>query len=389
MKNVLNYTPEVKYTKKNVDTINNILDLDGTEERKGRDYTKHIGSDILSVLYDQKSYLSELMRQFDLELKDVVINLSSPANIVPDESKNYSDLEKLIYDKVITYSLYKDCVNDDGMQDIVDRWDIFCGDIDGNLKAEALPYLLYIISDVENAINIVESTITYGKEYKNIEDLKQQELVEIERFNDTKRELEALYREDYPDVDLIEQKLKYMGSKEAQLRFNRSLTILLEGFSNKVRYIIESLTECLEDSPGKSTESIDNIKSIGVSKDQASFLIYNGFKKKRDAILSCKKEYDSVFSSYSKGIATKNAVTAARLYLDVSVPVLDNISFSDIEQDEEVIGYLLDGIEDIVESNKSTIIDFNNILDASVRIIENQLTDIKLKEGVREVYRKL
>lgn len=399
--NIFNYKPQLQYVLKDINTIDNIIE---DEELKFNEpFIKNRGSITLESLKRAKDKAINIEKMIDEKLKDYIVPIN---NIDFDDLSKifinqHPDSDKLLNEDKITYSMYKYSLGNKAMYMIKHKWDVFNAGIEGNLDAEMYPYILSIKEDLDSAIEIINQTVLYGKDFTNLEVLSQKELVEIEEFMRLNNEFNNSYdnqniadEEQYKSICQQREILSnQIDEKEKRLTFNKTISNIITDFSKDASFILDNVSDIISSDQQQKNLNTYNKQSLKIlnkikNKDKVQLVIYRDFKSRRNKVLNKSKDVENGLNKLSKKRNFSNFITESRIYLDIAMPTLNNLDSLSINSDEEIgFKHVVNGLEDMIDSYIKTSIELKNTLESSIQTTKSQIREINNKNNVRMLYK--
>jgi hypothetical protein len=394
------YRPKIDYIPKDINTVDNI-GKSPVHNKKVENYSKNLPSNVVVNLSVNLAKIDDIKSIIDDKLKNTIVhgNIGILDDVASSILKSMEDGQKFLQDGVITYSLYKQCVDNPLMQPIVYEWENYHSGIDGQLEAELLPYINILEKDTKSALEVIMSTVLYDKNTSNIEDIKKQEMEDIENYLNITSKIDEFYRSSSLDIDQINLLRKNRDKIESRLDNNKSIVSMIDEFANETSEILDNVEYAIGDASKKIREESNNDavkkirdKFIGTSKDapKIKLLMYQGFKAQREQLFAKKEEYTSTMSDDIKNNVFKGVITNSRLYTDIASDILNEMDYTIItEEDEYALLGLIAGSYDIRERQFNAMLDMKNILKSTTMNIKNNINDIVDKDRIRLIYKNL
>lgn len=392
MANIFEYKPQLQYVLEDINSINNVRDQDIKIEEQ---FIRTLPSINLEKVKNNLSKLEKLEKEVSSTLKN--ISIKSDADLVDDSLNelisNQTDGDKYIDNKTITYNLYKDCKDNPLLKNIANEWERYHSDVDGVIEAEIYPYIEDLIEDNELIKLVIEDTLIYDKEFLTNEDLRVQELLEIESMIKSKKDLNKAYYK--KNIDETRALRKNVELKNIKFNFRTNMYEVLNDLINESSDLIDTVSNEINSSTKKNLEEVYSLQSNELSKtipdnNKLKLLLYQGFKDKRDKYFSMKKEKDIAFGSVVKKNTEKALSAYSRMYLDVAMPTVLDMGDKLISNElAPGITHVLSGIEDVVIKKEVMMVDFKNILKASNKKTKESLKLINEKDRSRRLYNNI
>ena len=392
MANIFEYKPQLQYVLEDINSINNVRDQDIKIEEQ---FIRTLPSINLEKVKNNLSKLEKLEKEVSNTLKN--ISIKSDADLVDDSLNelifNQTDGDKYIDNKTITYNLYKDCKDNPLLKNIANEWERYHSDVDGVIEAEIYPYIEDLIEDNELIKLVIEDTLIYDKEFLTSEDLRVQELLEIESMIKSKKDLNKAYSK--KNIDETRALRKNVELKNIKFNFRTNMYEVLNDLINESSELIDKISDEINSSTKKNLEEVYSLQSNELSKtipdsNKLKLLLYQGFKDKRDKYFSMKKEKDIAFGSAVKKNTEKALSAYSRMYLDVAMPTVLDMGDKLISNElAPGITHVLSGIEDVVIKKEVMMVDFKNILKASNKKTKESLKLINEKDRSRRLYNNI
>ena len=396
MSDVFNYKPDLQYHLDDVNTIDNIQIGDsyanpGFVRNRGSIAIEDIDACLLRVA-NTKSVI-------DKRLKDVNIPINSRAidDLVRAYARGHNDGEKLIRENLITYDFYKYSLDKTPLSQVVYAWEMHQFGIDGMIEGEFLPQLNFMESNLICVKDAVNKIVNYDMKSTSIEDLKVEELLDIENYIQLDRHLDVLYNTEDVDTEEVITARKRLESKHSRLRLKNAVSKTAIKFALGMSESIDAIEESLTDNTVLNKQTIyggqaDQLKAklskTELTLPKIKMIIYQGFKSKNDKLVAKKQDIDNATANQES--TYRDIITKARLYLDVAMPTLNELEYIPINEPEAIgFHHLIEGIEDLVVSKQSAILEIMNTTKAAVQLNQGQLESIIDKDQSRTMYKGL
>lgn len=390
---IFKYKPELKYILEDINTVNNISDSEIVSERK---YIKNRGSVALEILDENIDRVNDLKRLIDKRLKDMSIKYK---NRQLDESLNplittLTDGDSYINDGSISYGLYKDCIGQPIIGAISDEWERYHTDIEGRIEGEIYPYLNTIEEDnllMKDAL--LKASVNHYT-YDTLDELKQKELIELENLMKIKNKRQELYNQPELDFAQIEEVDREIEKKEVRNKVESSISEIAIKFANKSKDNIGTAAKLLDEDHIKKKKELyrqqrEKFKDkIKIDNKSFKLIIYEDFRKKREGFYSKKQENKNLYSSETKNRAQSSLYTNSLLYSGVISTTIRELNNKTITEDMAPgLSIMLEGIENVLNNNEASMVNFKNILSASNKRVKDHLKDIEGKDKTRLLYK--
>lgn len=395
MPNIFQYKPQLKYVLEDINTIDNISDSDIKVEES---YIRNRGSIALESLESNIKRIDSLKSTVDKRLQGISIKYR---NRPVDESLNdmvlsLTDGDKYVTEGIISYDLYKDCLNRPLVDSISKEWEKYHTDIEGIIEGELYPYIAIIEEDLNLMKDAIAKTSLRGKKFDNIEALKREELLSLEALIKKRSDRQDAYEEE--DIDMTKiKKLEFeIGNKEAEQKMVESVSEIAIKYAKEVSKNIDKIEKLIDKKAQDKknllySEQASKIKDkFNIKKDNLNLIVYQGFRAKREGFYSKKQENSNLYNKKHKRDAQKAFYTNAILYSEVVGPAINEMNAKRVTEDMSPgISIVLEGIEDIINSNESSMLNLKNIVSASNRVVGNHIDEITDKDKARMMYRSL
>jgi hypothetical protein len=128
-------------------------------------------------------------------------------------------------------------------------------------------------------------------------------------------------------------------------------------------------------------------KQIASKDAHLKALIYSSFKQSKDSIDNSRKQYETVLAPVIKYTTLKNAITNTRLYMDVAIPTVVNMSYNyAIDTTDNYVDFAVNGLEYIIQSYNSSVLGYRNTMEMDMATLSNEIDGIYRKNDTRIMY---
>jgi hypothetical protein len=130
----LDYRPKIDYIPKDINTIDNVGG-NPIYGPKVESYMNNLTSDVIVQLSDNLNRIENIKSIIDDKLKNTVVpgDKSILDEVTTELLKNLEDGNKFLETGIITYNLYKQCLDNPLLQNVVYEWDNYQSGINVDL----------------------------------------------------------------------------------------------------------------------------------------------------------------------------------------------------------------------------------------------------------------
>jgi hypothetical protein len=389
MTDFLDYKPNLEYTYEDIDTIDNTT---GADLLSGKLIIKNTGAEATQALDEAIEEIEDAILVMKDGLKEQRVPMSG--NRIDDMAAIYIGQHpdgKVLMDKgFVTYQMYEYARDIPALEFVAYNWEMHQAGPEGSLEGELISQLLLIKEEAMLARDLVDKVVNYDKKYKNINDLKEKELLEIEHFLNMDRRIDELYLDESSTMEDINDARKSYFEKKAKLELKKSVSKYSKRFAKDVKSIAKLAKDSLDtkkrqDEARVEQEKLEKFsKKTGIGTKKAKFLIYQSHKSKRDQIVSANQDMKT--ARRLKAESYRNMVTSMRAYMDIAVQTLNELEHTPVE-DTFGIGEMLNGAEVLTRNMQSALMEYSNEGRVSTHLIRNQIKRIITKDKVRSIYK--
>jgi hypothetical protein len=394
MSNPFEYRPELKYTPKEINTIDNVS---SNITKQAEPYIINNTPSITKRIDSAKEALSEVISSLQSKSSKV----ESKISITLDESmistlSELSDGAKLINDGILTYQLYQEAKTNPTLSILCDAWNEYQTGINGSIEAELLPLAEEVDLLLNNIQYLVDNTLLYYKDPSVLTDevkLKESELAEVIRYAELQEQLKAAINSASSDTVSIN---KQLDVAELKLDYKKNIVLTLRTSLSKVSAAIENLSDATveefqEIQQRAITKELGEVASCtSLTKTGLKTVTYSAFAKQYQDVLGLVRSHNNSIDSNVISNITKTAVVDARLYRDVAIDAITELSYADSELQVNNIGdTLISGIESMVKSYENSIFYVKNAIESDIIIVEGLINSIYEKYKTRMIYKSI
>jgi hypothetical protein len=390
LSSIFDYRPQLEYTLKDINSINNI---DNRDIQKIEPYIDNSTPNVISKIFDMKTSLEEARKIIDGKLKDTTARVNIALDdILKQRISSLPDASKLINDDIITYQLYDQIKDDPIMAPVADAWDEYQTGINGSIEAELAPYVDEIDNLLTDILYFIENAILSDETPEALADmskLRESELDEIERYLKLQQELSA------SDSDLISVGKQY-DVAELRLNYKRNLNAALLTSMPRIFDIIQDLCDVAVSEfhqvqyTGLTSEmkAIKDVTALGNTNLKA--IIYTAFADQYQNVMNARRNHAASANTMMIDEIFTNAVINSRLYKDVAIKSMTELMYTDPQLNVKTVGnVIINGLDKMSKSYERSVLDMKNTIESTITTVGSLTNKIYEKYKTRTMYKSL
>jgi hypothetical protein len=392
--NILEYRPELEYVLKDINTIDNV---NSKVAERVEPYIVNNTSSVINKISEIKESVEGIRTSIDDKLKDFSVKTSIQLD---DVSKQrilaLTDGSKFVSDGTITYQLYKEAKDDPLLSVIVGAWDEYNAGINGSVEAELAPYVNEVGELIDGLAYLIENTILYEKSQDVLSDpikFKESELDEINRYVKLREQYVAAINAGSQNTVTIK---KQLDSAELKLEFKKNLVLTIKTSLLKISNIVQNLNDVTVPEFHRIQQQVlaQELATLGnnVSIDSLGMraIVYSTFAKQYSDVLSSRRSHENLFTSLQTSSAFKAAVVDSRLYKDVAIKAIAELTYADSNLEIKTVGNtVISGLEIMTKSYENSILGVKNTLESSIITMGALINSIYEKYKTRVMYKSV
>lgn len=388
------YKPVLQYILDDINTIDNVRDRDVEEVKP---YIASSTAHVVNRLTQIQTLLDEAKTNIENGLRNTSIPFDKRLldDILKDRVVGLTDAYKLVNDGILTYQLYKEVEDDPILGAITDIWDEYHAGIDGTLEAELKPLADAMGETLASIGQFVTDTLLYDYDAAtraSEKKIRENELLQVEKYLYLLSEVKKLNKD--PVESKIVSVKKQLDSVERRLVHRKDTNTVLKDYLSRAGSIVQdiydgTIPEFRKIQNDALREQLDTLrKSVSANDLAMKAIVYSSFKSEREAALSAKRSHKNILSKGIRSATFKGATKDIRLYMDVALPAIIDLSHMDEKTPILSAGKVfVSGLEKMSKAYGQSVLGIKNTLETSTQAINSLLSQVYDKQKTRVMYK--